>query len=59
MLQYPTFQVSNRDLLHTLKDKRNRILELLQERPELDETIQIKSKNAAAKSGTLRSPLLD
>jgi hypothetical protein len=59
MLQYPTWQVSNRDLLYTLKDNRNKILKLLKERPELDETIQIKSKHAIASSGMLRSPLLD
>jgi len=61
MLQYPTFQVSNYDLLHSLKSDRQKILELLKNKPALDGNIFIKSKRGGttAASSRLKSHLLD
>ena len=60
MLQFQTFQVSNYDLLQSLKDNREKLIKVLQERPELDQNIVIKSKGKSGiGSGTLKSGLLD
>ncbi|MDD5700354.1 MAG: hypothetical protein PHH00_04190 [Candidatus Nanoarchaeia archaeon] len=60
MLQYQTYQVSNYDLLQSLKNNRDKLIKVLRERPELDQNIVIKSKGKSGiGSGTLKSGLLD
>lgn len=60
MLQFQTYQVSNYDLLQSLKDNREKLMKVLRERPELDQNIIIKSKaKSGIGSGTLKSGLLD
>ena len=58
MLEYPTFQSSNYELLNSLSRDRERLIELLEEKPHLDKEIVIKSKGSG-NSGTLKSGLLD
>jgi uncharacterized protein YdcH (DUF465 family) len=61
MLQYPTFQVSNYDLLQSLKSDRQKLIDLLEKKPELDTTIRIKSKGPKhlGSSSKLKTRLLD
>lgn len=62
ILQYPTYQTLNKDLLYSLKSDRLKILELLKKKPELDVTIRIKSKDPKPPGGSpglLKSRLID
>ncbi len=43
-LGFPTSQVSNYKLLYSLKNQREKLIELLKEQPELDQYIAIKTR---------------
>lgn len=58
-LEYQTYQVSNYDLLASMKRDREKLLSVLRKRPDLDAVIEIKVKGKKTGTPSLRSGLLD